>query len=212
LMPYLNEAVTAFTHEGLPHLRIDETMRRFGMPMGPLELLDQVGLDVAAHIAESVRPAFGHRFVPNPLLERMSKKGWHGQKTGAGFYIYRGKRRKPNFAVLDLVEDLAEEFGAKYFESEAQVTQARERMVLVMVNEAARCLEEQIAADAETIDLAMVLGTGWAPHRGGPLRYADDVGLSTIVQTLERWKVEHGPRFEPCAELRRRAEAGAHFY
>ena len=82
----------------------------------------------------------------------------------------------------------------------------------LMVNEAAACLAESLAPRADVIDLAMVLGTGWAPHRGGPLRYADDRGARDVVDTLENLARHHGRRFEPCAELRRRAESGELFY
>ena len=89
--------------------------------------------------------------------------------------------------------------------------QARDRLVLGMVNEAAACLGEGLAADAGTIDLAMVLGTGWAPHRGGPLHYADDRGVGAVGQALADLARQVGPRFEPCAELRRHAETGQPF-
>jgi 3-hydroxyacyl-CoA dehydrogenase/enoyl-CoA hydratase/3-hydroxybutyryl-CoA epimerase len=91
-----------------------------------------------------------------------------------------------------------------------RLVDARERMVLLMVNESARVLERGLA-DAETIDLAMVFGTGWAPHRGGPLRYADDRGLADVVRALESLAGRLGPRFTACAELKRRAEAGERF-
>src|SRR5207302_1439706 len=90
--------------------------------------------------------------------------------------------------------------------------QAQARMVLLMVNEAAACLAEGLAATADGIDLAMVLGTGWAPHRGGPLRYADDRGAGEVVRSLEDLARRVGPRFEPCAEMRRRAQTGEPFY
>jgi 3-hydroxyacyl-CoA dehydrogenase/enoyl-CoA hydratase/3-hydroxybutyryl-CoA epimerase len=90
--------------------------------------------------------------------------------------------------------------------------EARERMVCLMVNEAAACLAEGLAESADVIDLAMVMGTGWAPHRGGPLRYADDRGAGEMVKTLESLTREIGTRFEPCAELRRHAASGELFY
>src|SRR5207302_2831278 len=95
LMPYLNEAVL-LVGEGLTIPQVDAVMTRFGMPMGPLELLDQVGLDVAAHIATAMQPAFGNRFSPNPGFELMPQKGWLGQKNGIGFYRYRGRKKRFN--------------------------------------------------------------------------------------------------------------------
>jgi 3-hydroxyacyl-CoA dehydrogenase/enoyl-CoA hydratase/3-hydroxybutyryl-CoA epimerase len=205
LMPYLNEAVVLVA-EGVPVERVEEAMRRFGMPMGPLELLDQVGLDVAANIALTLQPAFGTRFTPNPVFTRMVEHGWLGQKSGAGFYQYRGKAKNVHAAAAALVQG---EAGAL---PDVPAEEARERMVELMVNEAAACLAEGLVSDAATIDLAMVLGTGWAPHRGGPLRYADDRGAGEVVRVLVEFAQRLGPRFEPCPELRRRAETGEPFY
>jgi 3-hydroxyacyl-CoA dehydrogenase/enoyl-CoA hydratase/3-hydroxybutyryl-CoA epimerase len=214
LMPYLNEAVLVLA-EGMPVERIDEAMRRFGMPMGPLELLDQVGLDVAAHIAQSLRPAFGARFAPNAVFAQMVEHGWLGQKSGAGFYQYQGKAKKVQAAAVALIQGGSGTQAAALLTAlppDVQAREARERMVGLMVNEAAACLAEGLAADAATIDLAMLLGTGWAPHRGGPLRYADDRGVAEVVRVLAELAQRLGPRFEPCAELRRRAESGEPFY
>jgi 3-hydroxyacyl-CoA dehydrogenase/enoyl-CoA hydratase/3-hydroxybutyryl-CoA epimerase len=211
LMPYLNEAVLLVI-EGMPPQRIDEAMRRFGMPLGPLELLDQIGLDIAAHIAADIGPAFGDRFGSNPGFERMLENGWLGQKNGKGFYRYRGRRKKVNeFAVTVL---RGESHVAAPYQMDAAppaelMAAARERMVLLMVNEAAACLAEGLIENAEALDLAMVLGTGWAPHRGGPLRYAADRGIAPIVDALEELAKHYGPRFEPTAELRQRTLANA---
>jgi 3-hydroxyacyl-CoA dehydrogenase / enoyl-CoA hydratase / 3-hydroxybutyryl-CoA epimerase len=210
LMPYLDEAVR-LAAEGVPFHRIDEAMRRFGMPMGPLELLDQVGLDVAAHIARAMQPLFGRRFPPQTVFERMQELGWLGQKSATGFYVYQGKK-EPNLGLSDLLAAEGEEEGGKVTEAlppAVQLQEARERLVLLMVNEAAACLGEGLA-DCATIDLAMVLGTGWAPHRGGPLHYADQK-LPQADRKLEEMARRLGPRFEPCQELRRRYAAGERF-
>jgi 3-hydroxyacyl-CoA dehydrogenase/enoyl-CoA hydratase/3-hydroxybutyryl-CoA epimerase len=218
LMPYLYEAIVLAAQRIRVDV-IDRTMRHFGMLMGPLELLDQVGLDVAAHVARAMQPLFGGRLHGGgyPGIEdlaqtfaQMQQRGWLGQKTGLGFYRYRGKSKRVHRAALrtlpvkvgpdtsHLLSDLP---------CEVQMREARERMVLLMVNEAAACLGEGLTADAETIDLAMVLGTSWAPHRGGPLHYADDLGLAEVVHRLSTLRQRLGERFEPCAELRRRATA-----
>ncbi len=213
LFPYLNEA-GMLVAERMPIEIIDRIMRRFGMPMGPLELLDQVGLDVAAHVAKAVGPVFRDRLMPHPALEQMCAHGWLGQKSGAGFYRYHGKKKKVNTEALAmLLGEAGRRDGAlaKQLDPE-KLLEARERMVLLMVNEAAAYLAEGLAPSADVIDLAMVLGTGWAPQRGGPLRYADDRGTDDIVATLERLAHKLGPRFEPCAELRRRAATKEPFY
>jgi 3-hydroxyacyl-CoA dehydrogenase/enoyl-CoA hydratase/3-hydroxybutyryl-CoA epimerase len=208
LAPYMNEAGLLVT-EGMPVEEIDRVMRRFGMPMGPLELLDTVGLDVAAHVAKVVGPAFAGRLAPDPALEAMVQKGWLGQKSGAGFYRYDGKKKRVNTEALNTLPG-GDRPAKAVGEKERQ--EARERMVLLMVNEAAACLGEGLAPTADVIDLAMIFGTGWAPQRGGPLRYADDRGAADIVRTMEDLARRLGPRFEPCAELRQRAKTGAKFY
>jgi 3-hydroxyacyl-CoA dehydrogenase/enoyl-CoA hydratase/3-hydroxybutyryl-CoA epimerase len=208
LLPYLNEAVLLVA-EGMRIDAVDQVMRRFGMPMGPLELLDQVGLDVAGHIATAMQPTFGGRLAPNPAFERMGKHDWLGQKSGSGFYHHGGKRPRVNKEAAALLRESVPSAAGTLLASlppAVQAQQARDRMVLGMVNEAAACLAERLAADAETIDLAMILGTGWAPHRGGPLHYADTRGPADVVQALAELAGRLGPRFEPCPELRRHAE------
>jgi 3-hydroxyacyl-CoA dehydrogenase/enoyl-CoA hydratase/3-hydroxybutyryl-CoA epimerase len=204
LVPYLNEAVLLVA-EGMRIARVDEAMRRFGMPMGPLEVLDQVGLDVAADIAKSLAPVYAGRIEPNPAFEQLQERGWLGQKSGAGFYRYHRGRARANDKAARLLQGAS----ARQLEAgtpEDLMAEARGRLVLLMVNEAARCLEEKVADRADTIDLAMVLGTRWAPHRGGPLRYAQQRGYGAVVEALAALARRLGPRFEPCAELRRLAE------
>jgi 3-hydroxyacyl-CoA dehydrogenase/enoyl-CoA hydratase/3-hydroxybutyryl-CoA epimerase len=208
LMPYLDEAIR-LVGEGMRIKEIDRLMRRFGMPMGPLELLDQIGLDVAAHVAELVREQLGEQAPASLAFAEMTKNGWLGQKSGKGFYIHKKRSAKVNKAAQEM---LRTQPGAtpSSLPPAVRLVDARERMVLLMVNEAARVLERGLA-NAETIDLAMVFGTGWAPHRGGPLHYADDRGLADVVRALEALEARLGPRFAPCAELKRRAAAGERF-
>jgi 3-hydroxyacyl-CoA dehydrogenase / enoyl-CoA hydratase / 3-hydroxybutyryl-CoA epimerase len=210
LMPYLNEAVILVA-EGLTIEQVDRAMKRFGMPMGPLELLDQIGLDVAAHVAQSIQPVLAGRFEPHAVFDKMRAAGLLGQKSGRGFYLHGGKKPKVNSHVQDLLRDQQAAAAAQALPPGVRQSEGRERMVLLMVNEAAMGLSEGLTANAAAIDLAMVLGTGWAPHRGGPLRYADDRGLADIVQALTNLATRHGRRFEPCAELKRRAEANEPF-
>jgi 3-hydroxyacyl-CoA dehydrogenase/enoyl-CoA hydratase/3-hydroxybutyryl-CoA epimerase len=205
LMPYLNEALLLVA-EGLRIASVDATMRRFGMPMGPLEILDQIGLDVAAHVASAMHPVLGGRFEASAAFEKMRGNGWLGQKSGRGFYWHSKKSATPNALAENLLRaGAAPDVVGRALGPEARHTEARERLVLLMVNEAAMLLSEGVADSAETIDLAMVLGTGWAPHRGGPLRYADERGLSGVVEALSGLAARRGKRFEPCAELKARA-------
>jgi 3-hydroxyacyl-CoA dehydrogenase/enoyl-CoA hydratase/3-hydroxybutyryl-CoA epimerase len=207
LMPYLNEAVL-LAAEGVRCTLIDQAMRRFGMPVGPLELLDQVGLDVAAHIAGSMGPLFAERFPPNAVFAEMAERRLLGQKAGRGFYLYRhGRKGRVNPGAEVLLRDVGLA-GRQRLEMAAPaelMAAARARMVDLMINEAAACLGEGLAASADLIDLAMVLGTGWAPHRGGPLTYGREVGYDSVVEALTELAEHFGSRFEPCAELRRLA-------
>jgi 3-hydroxyacyl-CoA dehydrogenase/enoyl-CoA hydratase/3-hydroxybutyryl-CoA epimerase len=198
LMPYFNEAVFMIS-EGLSIDRIDEAMRKFGMAMGPLEVLDQVGLDVATHISRAIEPVFGERFELQPAFQIMEERRLLGKKTEIGFYRYRGKRKHAN-------QKLAEELclGAPQLESASPADQRaviRERLVSLMVNESARCLEEGLIDSADMLDLAMVLGAGWAPHRGGPIRYARDLGTERTIQSLTKLAEKYGPRYEPMPGL-----------
>ncbi len=202
LMPYLIEAVLLLPAIGSAE-KIDGRMRRFGMPMGPLELLDQIGLDVAAHIQKTMLPLMGERYGEAlPDFGKWRDKGWLGQKSGVGFYRYTGKPKRPH---AEIVGDLTPE-------SASVKDRLIDRLVLSMVNEAASCISEGLACGADAIDLALVLGAGWAPHRGGPLRYADQLGLGEAVGRLEALAKVYGPRFEPCQELRRRAATGETFH
>jgi 3-hydroxyacyl-CoA dehydrogenase/enoyl-CoA hydratase/3-hydroxybutyryl-CoA epimerase len=213
LMPYLAEAAVLVAQK-MPVLQIDQIMRRFGMPMGPLELLDQIGLDVAAHVAGTIQRASGspgdvpYAATVARLFDTLRQAGWLGQKSGAGFYVYRGKAKRVNTAAAEALAALSREEPGEAADRRllAQPGSARDRLVLPMVNAAAACLGEGVAESAEAIDLAMVLGTGWAPHRGGPLHYADDRGSGEVVRVLEGLAQRFGPWFTPCAELRRRAE------
>src|SRR5438093_8623344 len=173
LMPYLNEA-GILVAEGMPVDKVDLAMRRFGMLMGPLEVLDQVGLDVAAHEARSVAPAFGDRLQPHPALEKMCQAGWLGQKSGLGFYRYQGKKKTVHTeALAKLRKDLngqhepANLSGIATKLTSDQMKEAQQRMVCLMVNEAAACSAEGLAASADISELAMGLVPGGAPHRGG---------------------------------------------
>jgi 3-hydroxyacyl-CoA dehydrogenase/enoyl-CoA hydratase/3-hydroxybutyryl-CoA epimerase len=204
MVPYFNEAVLLVC-EGVRIQLIDEAMQRFGMPMGPLEALDLVGLDVAADVAKSLEPVFAGRLQPNPAFEAMKEKGWLGQKREVGFYRYRRRRAKENNEASLLLRGDARQAGPT--SPDEDMAEVRERLVGLTVNEAARCLAEGIADSADAIDLAVVLGSGWAAHRGGPLRYAAQRGYAAVVASLAKLAERLGPRFEPCPELRRLAES-----
>ncbi|HEY8470302.1 MAG TPA: 3-hydroxyacyl-CoA dehydrogenase NAD-binding domain-containing protein [Longimicrobiales bacterium] len=207
LAPYLNEAGWLLG-EGARIEDIDRAMLDFGMPMGPLRLLDEVGLDVARHAAAVMYEAFGERMRPAPALTAMAQTGRLGRKGGLGYYRYENDREKgPDPDVYTLLGDAV---PAQRREIPAAVIQ--ERAVLAMINEAARALEDGIVETAADVDLALIMGIGFPPFRGGLLRYADTLGIPTVLQRLEIHEREFGPRFHPAPWLRERAAAGKGFY
>ncbi len=198
---YLGEALS-LVEEGAGIAAVDAHMRRFGMPMGPLELLDQIGLDVAAKVTETLGAAFGDRMPATTVVPRMLAAGRTGKKGGLGFYRHGQGKPVPD------AEGLATFLGSP---PDPRPAPATDRLVYPMIAEAARCLEERVVASAEEVDLAMVMGIGWPPFRGGLLRWADAEGLTSVVAALERLAREVGPRFAPPGSLRQRAERGEPF-
>jgi 3-hydroxyacyl-CoA dehydrogenase/enoyl-CoA hydratase/3-hydroxybutyryl-CoA epimerase len=203
LMPYLREALHLL-EEGYTVADIDAAMRRFGMPMGPFEVVDEVGLDVAKKVADVLAAAFPDRMVPAPALATLVEKGRLGRKSGLGFYRHRGRKRSPDPAARALL-------GISRVRKAPSLEALSERMVLAMINEAARCLEEGVVVDAGMLDLAMVFGTGFPPFRGGVLRWADTLGLAQVEARLIALRAEKGERFAPARMLSRLAAAGGTF-
>lgn len=177
LMPYLHEAMYA-AQEGVPLAVIDKAAVDFGMPMGPIELADVVGLDVATHVGEIIAAELGR---PAPDLSRLrelvaAKK--LGRKSGSGFYEWQdGKPLKPPAAGAPVPPDLID------------------RLILVLVNECVACLREKVVEDPDLVDAAVIFGTGFAPFRGGPLAYARTRGTKEVVSRLGELAGRHGPRF-----------------
>ena len=205
LMPYLIEAGHLFEHGARP-VDIDEAMLDFGMPMGPLRLIDEVGVDVCRHVAQNFAGAFGERVAVPPVLERLLEAGWLGCKSGRGFYVHRpkGGEAKVNAGINQFRQDAS---AGALTRSELQ-----QRLVLLLVNETARCLEESVVAEAADSDFGMIMGTGFAPFRGGPLRYADSTGIQTVVDAMRRLAEAGEPRFAPCPLLEAMAAEGRRFY
>jgi 3-hydroxyacyl-CoA dehydrogenase/enoyl-CoA hydratase/3-hydroxybutyryl-CoA epimerase len=191
--------------EGYRVEEIDRAMLDWGMPMGPLRLADEVGLDVSAKVGHILHEAFGERLPFPSWLDRLSASGRLGLKNGKG--IYRYERRKETSVDPALYVEL----GVAPARRGADLGILAERMVLPMVNEAARCLDEKIVDAPGPLDLALIFGTGFPPFRGGLCRWADATGLDAVIAKLERLATEIGPRFVPSAPLRKAAARGA-FY
>ncbi|MGZ8851652.1 MAG: 3-hydroxyacyl-CoA dehydrogenase NAD-binding domain-containing protein, partial [Thermoanaerobaculia bacterium] len=204
LGPYMNEA-GFLLEEGSSIESIDWAMVDFGMPMGPMALLDEVGIDVAAKVGDILSKAFADRMsARSKVVDVLYKDGRHGKKNGRGLYVYAaGRRTVPDPAVYNLLGVTPHRADAK---------DVVERTVLSMVNEAAMILDEKIAGSAADLDLAMIMGTGFPPFRGGLLRYADSLGSRSIVTRLEDLAARLGPRFAPSAPLRKLAQSDGKFY
>jgi len=187
LTPYLVEAFIMFD-EGLPKEVIDRAARNFGMPMGPLELADRVGLDICLEVARMLKERSSDPMPEIPLwLVHKVEAGETGRKAGRGFYVYdeKGVPRKEETKVAD---------DPQIPRADAETA---DRLILPMLNTLVRCLREGIVADEEIVDGAMIFGTGFAPFRGGPLLYARERGASDIIAKLRRLEEKHGERFAP---------------
>jgi 3-hydroxyacyl-CoA dehydrogenase/enoyl-CoA hydratase/3-hydroxybutyryl-CoA epimerase len=198
---YMAEALWLL-HEGQRIEEIDRAMVAWGMPMGPVALIDEVGIDVAVKVAHVLSTAFAGRLPLPPWADQLASADRLGAKTGRGLYQYAdGRRTEPDPAIYAHIPD-----GGHG--SAADPSRLVDRMVLRMVDEAARCLAEGVVATPDELDLAMVLGTGFPPIRGGLCRWADRQGVGRLVVELERLAAAVGERFEPSYALREAASAG----
>jgi 3-hydroxyacyl-CoA dehydrogenase/enoyl-CoA hydratase/3-hydroxybutyryl-CoA epimerase len=179
LVPYLYEAMFAL-QDGIPIEVIDEAALRFGMPMGPVELADVVGLDVCKHVGDIVSKALGKQKPDTARIDALIAAKKLGRKTGEGFYVWRdGKAVKSTAAAGEPPADL------------------EDRLILALANECAAALREGIVADADLVDAGVIFGSGFAPFRGGPLTYARKRGVDAVVARLNELTNAYGPRFTP---------------
>jgi 3-hydroxyacyl-CoA dehydrogenase/enoyl-CoA hydratase/3-hydroxybutyryl-CoA epimerase len=210
LMPYLNEACLLL-EEGFTIDVIDRAMRNFGLPLGPLELLDEIGLDVALGAADRLKRAYGTTF--SPLLATLVAQGRLGRKSGLGFYRSTGSERRLDPEVHALVESLPAAGGAAAPGVVPELAaNLQERLMLPMINEAARCLEEGVVSTPAAVDLGLVLGIGFPPFRGGILRHADALDVKTVVERMQVLAAEGRSRYEPAPLLVEMARAGQSFF
>ena len=199
LMPYLNEALFML-QEGVAPERIDALHEAFGMPMGPLTLIDEVGIDVCHKAALVLVEAYGERMTIAEIFSMIYEdRHLLGKKAGKGIYLHGGKKKEVNPELLDIVDEYRESVAT----APAHLSDARvvDRSILLMINEASRALDEHVVQSSEYLDLAMILGTGFPPFRGGLLRYADSLGIDALVTRLEDLALDHGMRFQPSKAL-----------
>jgi 3-hydroxyacyl-CoA dehydrogenase/enoyl-CoA hydratase/3-hydroxybutyryl-CoA epimerase len=206
LGPYLNEA-SFLLAEGVPVEGIDAALVRWGFPVGPVTLLDEVGIDVGAKVGKILHDAFGERMAPPPSVERLVEDQRFGKKNGRGFYDYGSKKKGKREVDRSVYQVLGVEP-----KSELPAADIAERCVLQFVNEAVHCLGEGILRSARDGDIGAVFGLGFPPFRGGPFRYIDAVGASELVRRMERHEKAHGVRFQPAPLLSEHARDNKKFH
>ncbi len=204
LVPYLNEAFFLLS-DGATIEAIDGAMERWGFPVGPLLLTDEVGIDVAAHISKIMLDAFGERMAGPEMAQGLLDDDRQGRKNGRGFYTYddQGKRGEVDESVYQALG-----LGPRRVLDESEI---HGRIALAMINEAARCLEEEILQSPLDGDMGAVMGLGFPPFRGGPFWWIDQVGADGIVARLDALAARYGERFEPAGILREYAESEKKF-
>ncbi len=204
LAPYANE-IGHLLAEGASIEEIDGMAVRFGFPVGPVTLLDEVGLDVAEKVAHVMLAAYGDRLQPTAGVAALVKAGRLGRKSGRGFYIYKGGKKRG-------VDPGAYELLGVHPNGGPRPAEILQRLVLGILNEAARAVGEGVVRSPRDGDIGAIFGFGFPPFRGGPLRHADDLGAARLVADLERLAERLGPRFAPCEVLQDLARRDAKFY
>ncbi len=209
LAPYMNEALQLMK-EGVHPLFIDKTMKQFGFPVGPVSLIDEVGIDVGAHVTSGKLGEFFEKrgAEKDNVLERMLEKGFRGRKNRKGFLLYDEKtgkkiRGKINPAIAEFFPEQKSDIGKE---------EIINRMSMMMINEAVMCLEEGILEKPLDGDIGAVFGLGFPPFRGGPFRYIDYEGAGKVLSILKSLNEKYGQRFKPAKMLEKYAEEGKKFY
>ena len=206
LTPYMNEA-GYLLNEGAAVDAIDQALVQFGFPVGPFALLDEVGIDVGSKVGPILHQAFGERMKPAGVADKLLADGRYGRKSRKGFYLYEGVKKgekqvdKSVYAVLGVSGDQSIAAG-----------EIVERCLLMMLNEAARCLDERIIRSARDGDIGAVFGIGFPPFLGGPFRYADRLGIASVVEKLQQYQQRLGERFAPAESLLRIAQEKRTFH
>jgi 3-hydroxyacyl-CoA dehydrogenase/enoyl-CoA hydratase/3-hydroxybutyryl-CoA epimerase len=204
LGPYMNEAAHLLG-EGAAIDALDHALVAFGFPVGPIMLLDEVGIDVGEKVGKILHGAFGARMAPPESLHEVVSAGRLGRKNGKGFYTYGGKEKRVDETVYDLLP------GGRS-RKPIEASELRDRVVLQMVNEAIRCLGEGILRSPRDGDVGAVFGLGFPPFLGGPFRWADAIGTRALLDRMEALRARHGERFEPAPLLVERGRTNAPFH
>lgn len=204
LAPFLNEA-TRILAEGVGVQAIDKALTRYGFPVGPMTLLDEVGIDIGTKVGPILEKAFGERMAVPAESARMIEAGWLGRKAGKGFYDYEGRKKGGKRPVNTDLYGLMGVSG----DATMDATEIAERCTFLFLNEAAHCLGDGILSEPMHGDIGAIFGLGFPPFTGGPFRFADRLGVKEVVARLDAFAEQHGARFEPAPILRDMARARA---
>jgi 3-hydroxyacyl-CoA dehydrogenase/enoyl-CoA hydratase/3-hydroxybutyryl-CoA epimerase len=202
LAPYMNEAARLL-EEGVAVETIDRAMTDFGFPVGPMTLLDEVGIDVGAKVARVLYEAFGERLAPPASMARVLDDGRQGRKNKRGFYVYNGTKKVDEsvYALLGVTP-----------RRDLDPREIQDRLVFAFVNEAVLCLEDGVLRSPRDGDVGAIFGLGFPPFLGGPFRYLDHLGARFAVEVMERLHARHGERFRPASLLVDMAKDGTSFH
>jgi 3-hydroxyacyl-CoA dehydrogenase/enoyl-CoA hydratase/3-hydroxybutyryl-CoA epimerase len=216
--PYMNEASYLLT-EGVPVETIDEALRAWGWPVGPITLLDEVGIDVAAHVGPIMLEAFGDRMQPPPISTRLVEDGRKGRKNQRGFYLYGAEAKKAakkqgKSKVVDrsVYEVLGLAVPDPRRDPPVSIEEIQERCSLQFVNEAMHCWGDGILRTPRDGDIGAIFGLGFPPFLGGPFRYVDALGAAKVVAKIDSYHQQFGARWTPAPALLEMAKAGKRFY
>ncbi|WP_279145495.1 fatty acid oxidation complex subunit alpha FadJ [Photobacterium carnosum] len=203
LAPYMNEAAQILL-AGEPIEHIDTALLNFGFPVGPITLLDEVGVDIGAKISPILVTEIGERFAPPALFDVLQQDGRKGRKSGKGFYLYNTNNKEVDKSIYTVLGITPEQ----------QLTEVdiAIRCTLMMLNEAARCLHEGVIKSARDGDIGAIFGIGFPPFLGGPFRYMDHLGIDLVVDMMRQYSDSYGDRFAPCDYLVEMAQAEQRFY
>lgn len=214
---YMNEAAN-IAMEGEPVENIDKALTKFGFPVGPMTLLDEVGIDVGSKVSAILFDAFGERFSAPKAMEKLTNDDRKGKKNQKGFYLY-GKAAKPSLMDKVTFKKKGKQVDESVYRvlgvtpsSKYSSEEIAQRCVVQLLNEAARCLDDGIIRNARDGDIGMIFGTGYPPFQGGPFRYMDSFGISNLVEVLKDYQNKFGDRFEPAPLLVKMAEEGKTFH
>ncbi len=209
LAPYMNEAALILL-EGESIGKLDKALVNFGFPVGPMQLLDEVGIDIGSKIGPILQAELGERFAPPEAFNKLIADKRLGKKVQKGFYLYKDKNGKK--VTKKLVDESVYSLLNITIKDQKTNYELVQRCVFMMLNEAARCLDEGIIRNARDGDIGAIFGIGFPPFLGGPFHYMDSLGAETLVSKLNLWSTEHGERFKPCQALVTMAETGKKFY